>query len=192
MHTDITMRELGLGIATEARRGSQSSVLKGITLSSGIQAGMGPDTGISPAHISSERGKGENTYTRIRIDGVATTYGTMKASVMKPFHDECGIAAESLRSCSFAITLNPTARLRVWVNQQPCVYRIKPSCPFKHVFFSMDTVNLNHVLPVETLGLKKSYQWWIICRRLPKSNLHFLNWLSRKLSRKIPVYELGN
>ena len=65
--------EIEPGIATEARRGCQSSVLEGVTLTSGLQAGMGPESGISPAHISSEGWIGENTYTLIVIDGVTIT-----------------------------------------------------------------------------------------------------------------------
>ena len=56
------MGEIGPGIATEARQGCQSSVLEGVTLTPGLQEGMGPDTGVSqPAHVISEGGKGENT-----------------------------------------------------------------------------------------------------------------------------------
>ena len=44
----------------------------GVTLTPRLQAGMGPYSGVSLTHVSSEGGKGENMF-HISIDGVAKT-----------------------------------------------------------------------------------------------------------------------
>ena len=75
-HTKVsnTIRKIGLGIATKARQGCESSVLEGVTLTPGLQAGIRPDACISPAHVSSEGGKRRRRHVHMNSHRWRSSY----------------------------------------------------------------------------------------------------------------------